>query len=185
MYFGPPKTLAPRSPGLAKGELGHGVADAALDALGAERDLVVALAFAPLLRAVGVADGHAHDRDRRVHTAEGRDAGDSPAGADDHPAADLLAQDAVWRADVAAAFRRDRRGLQPEPVLADGARSLVHDPVVGLAAPFERQIEARELELDPDHVGPEHAEALLQELLPGLVPFEDDDRPLVAHRARW
>ena len=177
--------LGARPLGLAEGELGDGVADAALDALGAERDLVVALALAPFLRAVGVADGHPHDRDRRVHAAERRDPRDPPPGADDHLAADLLAEDAVRGADVAATLRRDRRRLQPETVLADRRRGLVHDRVVGLAAPLEREIEARELELDPDHVGLEHAEALLEELLPGFVPFEDDDRPLVAHRARW
>ena len=125
--------LGARALGLAEGELGDGVADAALDPLGAERDLVVALALAPLLRAVGVADGHAHDRDRRVDAAERRDARDAAAGADDHLAADLLAEDAVRRADVAAALRRDRRGLQAEPVLADRRGGLVHDPVVGRA----------------------------------------------------
>ena len=171
--------------GLPERELGDGVADPALDSLGAERDLVVALAFAPLLRAVRVADRHANDRDRRVDAAERRDAGDPPSGADDHPAADLLAKDAVRRADVAAPLRRDRGGFQPEPVLADGRGGLVHDAVVGLAAPLEREVEPRELELDADHVGREHAEALLQELLAGLVALEDDDRPLVAHRARW
>src|SRR4029079_125994 len=62
--------LGARALGLPKGELGDGVADAALDALGAERDLVVALALAPLLRTVRVPDGHPHDRDRRVHPAE-------------------------------------------------------------------------------------------------------------------
>ena len=88
--------------GLAERELGDRVADAALDPLRAERDLVVALALAPFLRAVRVADGHAHDRDRRVHAAERDDARNAPPGPDDHLAADLLAQDPVRRADVAA-----------------------------------------------------------------------------------
>src|SRR5207237_1060093 len=92
-------------------------------------------------------------------------AGNAPTGANDHLAADLLAEDAVRRADVAASFGRDRRGLQPEAVLADRRRRLVHDPVVGLAAPLEGAIEPRELEPNSD-----------------LVALEDDDRPLVAHR---
>ena len=75
--------------------------------------------------------------------------------------------------------------FSPSPCSRIGRGGLVHDAVVGLAAPLEREVEARELELDADHVGREHAEALLQELLPGLVALEDDDRPLVAHRARW
>jgi len=77
------------------GELGDGTADASLDALGAERDLVVALALAPLGRPVRIADGHADDRDRCVHAADRRDAGDAPSRAHDHLAADLLAEDAV------------------------------------------------------------------------------------------
>ena len=50
---------------------------------------------------------------------------------------------------------------------------------VGVAA----EIEPRELELDPDQLGCEDTQALLEQLLPRLVPLEDDDCPLVAHRA--
>ncbi len=115
--------------GFAERELRDGAADAALDPLGAERDLVVAFALAPLLRAVGVADRHPHDRDRRVDAAERHDARQPAAGADDHLAADLLAQDPVRRADVAAHLRRDRRRLQAEPGLANRRCRLVDDPV--------------------------------------------------------
>ena len=105
MYFGPPKTFAPAALRLAERELGDRVADPPLDPLGPEGDLVVAFALAPLLRPVRVADRHAHDRDRGVHAAERDDAGDPAAGADDHLAADLLAEDAVGRADVVACPR--------------------------------------------------------------------------------
>ena len=54
---------------------------------------------------------------------------------------------------------------------------LVDDLVLRRSAVLEREVEARELELDADHVGREHAQSLLEQLLPGLVPFEDDDRP--------
>jgi len=46
-----------------------------------------------------------------------------------HAAADLLPENPVRRADVVTAFGRDRRGLQPEPVLADRGRGLVDDAV--------------------------------------------------------
>ncbi len=138
------------------------MADAALDPLGAEGDLVVALALAPFLRPVRVADRHADDRDRRVHAAERRDSRNPPPGAHDHLAADLLAQDAVRGADVAAPLGRDRRRLQTEAVLADRGCGLVHDPVAGLAALLEGEVEAREVELDVDHGGVEHAQALLE-----------------------
>src|SRR5438445_2815719 len=142
--------LGTRPLGLQERELGDGMADAALDPLGAERDLVVALALAPLLGAVGVSDGHADDRDRRMHAAEWRDARYPPARADDHFPADLLAEDAIRRTHVPASLGCDRRGLQPEPVLANRGRRLVHDRVVRSAPALERKVETRELELHPD-----------------------------------
>src|SRR3954453_4775562 len=98
----PAEDLGAGSLGLAERELRDGVADAALDPLGAERDFVVTLALSPLLRAVRIADGHPHDRDRRVHAAERRGPRDAAAGTDDPLAADLLAEDAIRGADVVA-----------------------------------------------------------------------------------
>ena len=72
VYFGPPKTFAPVRSAWRNANSATARQIAPLDPLGAVRDLVVALAFAPLLRAVGVADRHAHDRDRRVDAAERR-----------------------------------------------------------------------------------------------------------------
>src|SRR5688572_3669306 len=89
----PAEDLRAHALGLPERELGDAAADPALDPLGAERDLVLAFALAPLLRAVGVPAGHPDDRDRRVDAAERDDAGDAPAGSDDHAAADLLAED--------------------------------------------------------------------------------------------
>src|SRR5262245_65663710 len=86
---------------LAESELRDGAAEAALDPLRPVGDLVVALALAPLLRPVGVSDGHSHDGDRSVDAAERHDARNPASGADDHLSADLLAQYAVRRADVA------------------------------------------------------------------------------------
>ena len=54
-----------------------------------------------------------------MDAAERDDAGNAAAGPDDHLAADLLAQDPVRRADVAALLGRDGRRLQAEAVLAD------------------------------------------------------------------
>src|SRR5690348_12073872 len=90
---------------LEEGELGDRMADAALDPLCAERDLVVALALTPLLGAVCVAHGHPDDRNRRMHAPERCDARDAPPGTDDDLAADLLAQDAIRGADVSAPLR--------------------------------------------------------------------------------
>ena len=138
-------------------------------------DFVGAFALAPLLRAVRVPDGHANDRDRRVHAAVRNHPRNAPPGADDHPPADLLAQDPVRRAHVVRSLGRHRRRLQPEAVLADRSRPVVHDLVVGRAPLLEREIEALEPELEPDHVRLEHPQRLLEELLAGLVPFQDDD----------
>jgi hypothetical protein len=157
-------------------ELRHRTADPPLDAFRAERDLVVAVAFAPFRRAVRVADRHAHDRDRSVHAAQRDHAGDAAAGADDDAAADLLAEDAVRGADVVASLGRDRRRLQAEAVLADRARGVVDDGVLRVPAGLQREIEAGKVELDPGHVRAEHAQRLLQQFLAGLVALQHHDR---------
>ncbi len=92
--------------GLAERELGDGAADAPFDALRAERDLVVAPSpsrhsFAPYASPTAM-----RTTEMGACTPPKRnDAGDAAAGADDHLAADLLAQDPVRRADVVRASR--------------------------------------------------------------------------------
>ncbi len=152
------------------------MADAALDALGAERGFVLVLAFAPLLRAVRVADRHAHDRDRRVDAAHRRDAGNAASRADDHLPPDLLTEDPVRRADVAGAFRGDRCSLQSQARLTHGLGRLVDDRVLRRSAIGEREVVAREVELGADDVRRNHAERFLEQLLPGLVSLQHDDR---------
>ena len=66
-------------------------------------------------------------------------------------------------------------------MLADRGRRLVHDGVSGLAPLREREVEAGEVDLESDHVRGQHAQRLLEQLLAGLVAFEDHDR-LQLHR---
>jgi hypothetical protein len=132
--------------------LGDGAAESPLDLLRAVGHLVVALALAPLLRAVRVADSHPHDRDRREHAADRHDPWNATTCAHDHAPADLLPEDPVRRADVAALLRGDRRRLQAEPVLSDRRGGLVHDCVPGRPTVLEREVESWELELEPDHL---------------------------------
>ena len=162
---------------VAEGELGHGAADGPLDPLGAERNLVLPFALTPFLCSIGLSDGHPHHRDRGVHAAERDDAGNAAPGADDDLPADLLAEDQVRRADVSAPLGRDGRGLQAEPVPADRRRRVVDDGVLRGAAVREREVVARKLELDAGDVGREHAERLLEQLLPGVVALEDQRSP--------
>ena len=58
------------------------------------------------------------------------------------------------------------------------------NPVVGGAAVLERQVEAGEIDLEADHVGCEHTQRGLQELLAGLVTLENNDRAGI-HRGRF
>ena len=67
--------------------------------------------------------------------------------------------------------------LSPSPSLAHRPGGLVHDGVLGGPARLEREVVAGELELEPDHVGGEDAERLVEQLLAGVVPLQDDDRP--------
>ena len=142
-----------------------------------------ALALAPLLRAVRVADGHTDDGDRaRGHRRAGRRR-EGAACADDDLSADLLAQDPVRRADVASGLGRDGRGLEPEPVLADRRRSVVDDLVLRRAPVCASERSKRgSSSCDPDDVRRENAERLLEQLLSCLVALEDDDGVGV-HRA--
>ncbi len=64
-----------------------------------------------------------------MHAADGKHAGNPPAGAHDHLAADVLAENAVRRTDVVSPFWGDRGGLQAEPVVCDSARGRVHHAV--------------------------------------------------------
>ena len=162
--------------GQAKCELGDGTTDTSLDPLSPESHLVVTFALAPLFRAIRVADRHADDRDRRVHTAERHHARNAPTGPDDHLPADLLPQDAVRRADVVAALRCDRRCLEPETVRSNRTGSLVNDAVVGCPPGGKGEIETGEVEVQPCHLWGEHAQGFLQQLLPGFVPFQHHDR---------
>src|SRR5205085_6458675 len=78
---------------------------------------------------------------------------------------------------------RHRRRLQAQAVVTDRPRGLVHDTVLRRPAVLEREVEAGERDLDPDHVRREDPERLLEQLLARLVAFQDDDR-LEPHRRR-
>ena len=169
MYFGPPNTFASGARGLAERELGDRMADAPLDALGAERDLVVALALPPLRGAVRVADRHPHDRDRRVDAADRDDARDPAAGAHDHLAADLLAEDPVRRADVAAALRRDGRAPSGRARARGSPRPPRRRPAFLVARRLSSERSKRRSSSSrPITFGVEDAQGLLEQLLPGL-----------------
>ena len=177
--LGPAEDFRARSLRVPERELGNGAADAALDPLGPIGDFVLALALAPFLRAVGVTHGHAHHADRVIGASDRYDTGNSPAGADDHVPADLLAQDPVRAADVVFPLRSDGGRLQSEPGVADRCGRLVNDGVLRCATVFEREVVARKLELEAQDVSREHASCFLEQLLPGLVPLEHHDRPRV------
>ena len=174
MYFGPPKTFAPVRSAELERELGDRAADRALDPLGAERGLLVALALAPFLRAVGAADRHPHDRDRGVDAAERDDPG---------------IRRPVRTITVPPISSRRIRFGEPTSSAPSGvivaafspspppeSRGCVIDDRVPRRPPrLQREVEARELQLEADHVRLEHSQRLLEQLLPGLVALEHDD----------
>ena len=133
-------------------------------------DLVHRPALAPLLGAVGVVDGHAHDRDRRVDAADRPNAGDAPPGAQDDLAVDGLAQDGVGAADVARALGRDGGGLQAVAVPADRLGGLEDHGVPRAPAILERQVVPLDADGQPDDGRVEDAERLLEESCPVWSP---------------
>ena len=112
-----------------------------------------------------------------------RDPREAPAGADDHLAADPLADDRVRGADVLLALRGDRGGLDPEAGGPHRGGRLVHDAVLRGAAVLEREVEVLELDLEPEQVRVEHAQRLLEQLLARFVAVQDDDLDRVGHPA--
>ena len=111
-----------------------------------------------------------------MDSPERHDAGNPAAGPDDDLAADLLAKHAVGRADIAGALGRDRGRFQAVAVLLDRGRRFVDDLVLGRSPVLERQIEAWKFERRSDDVGSKNAQRFLEQLLTGLVAFENDDR---------
>src|SRR5579884_2189227 len=65
-------------------------------------------------------------------------------------------------ADVVFAFRRDRRGFQPEASALHRLRRFLHDAVLRRTAVFEREIDALENELHVDHAPIENAQRFEQ-----------------------
>lgn len=61
-------------------------------------------------------------------------------------------------------------------MLPDRSGGFVDNAIFGRAPALQREVEARKPELDADHVDGQDPKWLLQELLPGLVTLEDDDR---------
>ena len=68
-------------------------------------------------------------------------------------------------------------------MLADRPRGLVDDAVRGRPPLRQREVVARELELEPDHVRLEDAQRLLEQFLPGLVALERRTIAARIHRA--
>ena len=66
--------------------------------------------------------------------------------------------------------------FSPSPASRIAAAASIDDPVRRRPAVLERQVEVLELELEPEQVAVEHPQRLLEQLLPGLVAVQDDDR---------
>jgi hypothetical protein len=103
------------------------------------------------------------------------DARDPPARPHDHPAVDLLAQDGVRAAHVAASFRGYGGCFDPESELTKRLRSFQHHLVACPTALNEREVEIALFDLKPEHVWFEQAQRLEEELLPGLVAVKHGD----------
>ena len=88
---------------------------------------------------------------------------------------DAFAQDAIGTADVARRLRGDGGRLEAETRDAHGGRGLA-DNAVGRGPPVPQgEIEAQQLQIEPEHDGVQHTQRLFEQLLPGLVPVTHDD----------
>ena len=72
--------------------------------------------------------------------------------------------------------------FSPSPCAAIARAASCTTPLAVARLLRERQVEARQRELDAEDVRLQHADGCLEQLLPRLVALEDDDRARV-HRA--
>src|SRR5215204_3982324 len=154
--LGAAEDLGPHLARLDKGELRYAAAYPARDLLGPEGDLVKPLALAPLLRPVGVVDGHTDHRDRGMHAARGVDTGNAPSRAHDNGPVYARSQDRIGRAHVARFLRRNGRRLDAQSSLFHLRSSLVHDLIVCGPSILQRQVVAHEIQVEPGHRRVEH-----------------------------
>ena len=116
-------------------------------------------------------------RSRSARDAAERDhAGNPAASADDHPAADLLAQDAVRRADIGAASGVTVAAFRPRPCSRIAGHASCTTWFFVTQRPSSERSKRGKLELEADHVRREDTQRLVEQLLAGLVALEDDDR---------
>src|SRR5690606_6195323 len=175
----PAKDLRVVAACMAEGKLGNGAARPAGEVARAVRDLVQTLTLAPLLRVVGVLHRHAHNGDWRVDTGDGPHMRDAPPGAQNDLRPYHLAQQGVGAADIAGRFGRDGRRLDAEAGFSNAVGRLAHDLVLRGAAVLKRKVIPLEAEITAGNRRVEHAQGFLKQLLPGLVPFHNNNR--VAH----
>ncbi len=151
-------------------------ADPAADPLGPVGDLVVALALAPLLGPVGVADRHPADRDRVV------DAGDRRHPGIRRPVRTITVPSMPSRISrfgeptSSAPSGRDRRRLRARarpPASPPPPRSQTSF-AVARRFPSERSKRSSS-SVEADDLGVEHGQGGVEQLLAGLVAVEDDD----------
>ena len=95
--------------------------------------------------------------------------------------AHAFSQDAVGAADVARRLRGDGGRLEPQTRLAHGCGGVADDLVGRGPTVAERQVEARQLEIEPEYSGIEDPQCLVEQLLSGLVTVADDDLAAARH----
>src|SRR4026208_739327 len=67
--------------------------------------------------------------------------------------------------------------FRPTPAARPAFARLVHNLVLRPPPRLQREVVARQLDLDSSYVRVEHTQRLVEQLLPGLVPLQTADRP--------
>ena len=149
--FWPAKHFGFRAASVHKGIFGHRPTGFARDFLGAIRHLVIAGAFAPFLRAIGIINCHPNHRNRRIRPANGPHTWNTSPRANNHRAINFLAQNGVWATNIPRYFGRDRSRFEAVARRFQRLRRLVNNPILGFAAILQAQIKADQLHLNARH----------------------------------
>ena len=110
-----------------------------------------------------------------MYARDRTDARQTPSRAHDDFPADGFAQNRVGGADVIFFFGRYRGSFETEMCPLHRFSGLLHHGVVGCAPVFQREIESLHAQFDVGHRTVENAQRFGQELLSGLVAFQNHD----------
>ncbi len=176
------KNFSARFACLPEGIFGNHAACAARELFRAVGFFVQPFAFAPLLSVIGIIDCHAHDTDRCVNAPEGAHRWNTPPGADNHFAVNLIAQNSIGAAHVTFDVRRNGSGFDAEAMNVQRFTGIDDDLVFCGAPLFQREVKRQKVKVIVNYIGIQDAQRFDQQFLSGLVALQNHNGTSTCHK---